>query len=197
MAWLALDRATRIAAARGDRHRHRHQRWIIGRDALAHDIRSRGFDTDQQAYTGVYGSTELDAAVLVLPTLGLEPLSSPRVASTVDAIRRQLSAGGPLLYRYPPGTDGLEGREGAFLACSFWLVQALARTGRQLEAESLLDELLPLGGPLGLYGEEMDPVTGDHLGNFPQALTHAALVQAVLSIASFTTQPGPKPAQSW
>jgi GH15 family glucan-1,4-alpha-glucosidase len=127
----------------------------------------------------------------------LEPVSSPRVASTVDAIRRQLSAGGPLLYRYPPGTDGLEGREGAFLACSFWLVQALARTGRQREAESLLDELLPLGGPLGLYGEEMDPVTGEHLGNFPQALTHAALVQAVLSIANTTTQPGPKPAQSW
>ena len=69
--------------------------------------------------------------------------------------------------------------------------------GRQGEAESLLDELLPLGGPLGLYGEEMDPVTGEHLGNYPQALTHAALVQAVLSIASTTTQPGLKPAQSW
>jgi GH15 family glucan-1,4-alpha-glucosidase len=197
MAWLALDRAARIAAARDDRHRHRQQRWISGRDALAEEIRSRGFDTDQHAYTGVYGSSELDAAVLVLPALGLEPASSQRVASTVDAIRRQLSAGGPLLYRYPPGTDGLEGREGAFLACSFWLVQALARTGRQGEAESLLDELLPLGGPLGLYGEEMDPVTGEHLGNYPQALTHAALVQAVLSIASTTTQPGRKPAQSW
>ena len=116
------------------------------------------------------------------PLLELEPASSARVVGTVDAIRRQLSAGGPLLYRYPPGTDGLAGGEGAFLPCSFWLVQALARTGRPDEAEALLDELLPLGGPLGLFGEEMDPATGEHLGNYPQALTHAALVQAVLAL---------------
>jgi GH15 family glucan-1,4-alpha-glucosidase len=109
---------------------------------------------------------------------------------TVDAIRRQLSAGGPLLYRYPPGTDGLAGGEGAFLPCSFWLVQALARTGRPDEAAALFEELLPLGGPLGLYGEEMDPVTGEHLGNYPQALTHAALVQAALSLTRTTTHAG-------
>ena len=120
--------------------------------------------------------------MLVLPVLEFEPAASPRVVGTVDAIRRQLSAGGPLLYRYPPGTDGLAGGEGAFLPCSFWLVQALARTGRPDEAEALLDELLPLGGPLGLYGEEMDPATGEHLGNYPQALTHAALVQAALAL---------------
>ena len=120
--------------------------------------------------------------MLILPLLEIEPASSARVVGTVDAIRRQLSAGGPLLYRYPPGTDGLAGGEGAFLPCSFWLVQALARTGRRDEAEALLDELLPLGGPLGLFGEEMDPATGEHLGNYPQALTHAALVQAVLAL---------------
>jgi len=105
------------------------------------------------------------------------------VVGTVDAIRRRLGAGGPLLYRYPPGSDGLEGGEGAFLPCSFWLVQALARTGRPAEAEALLGDLLPLGGPLGLYGEEMDPLSGEHLGNYPQALSHAALIQAVLAIA--------------
>ena len=138
---------------------------------------------DQNTYTGAYDSAELDAAVLVLPLLEFEPATSPRVVGTVDAIRRQLSAGGPLLYRYPPGTDGLDGGEGAFLPCSFWLVRALASTGRPDEAEALLDELLPLGGPLGLYGEEMDPSTGEHLGNYPQALTHAALVQAVLGSA--------------
>ena len=141
-----------------------------------------GSTPPSSAYTAAYGSTELDAAVLVLPVLELEPASSARVVGTVDAIRRQLSAGGPLLYRYPPGTDGLAGGEGAFLPCSFWLVQALARTGRRDEAEALLDELLALGGPLGLYGEEMDPATGEHLGNYPQALTHAALVQAVLAL---------------
>jgi GH15 family glucan-1,4-alpha-glucosidase len=182
MAWLALDRATRIAATRGDRRRNRQQRWTRARDALAAEIRVRGFDDDQNTYTASYDSAELDAAVLVLPLLELESATDPRVVGTVDAIRRRLGAGGPLLYRYPPGNDGLDGREGAFLPCSFWLVQALALTGRPGEAKALLDELLPLGGPLGLYGEEMDPATGEHLGNYPQALTHSALVQAVLAL---------------
>jgi GH15 family glucan-1,4-alpha-glucosidase len=182
MAWLALDRATRIAAARGDRHRRRSQRWASTRDTIADDIRARGFDRAQHTYTAAYGSAELDAALLILPLLDIEPTSSSRVVGTVDAVRQQLSAGGPLLYRYPPGSDGLAGTEGAFLPCSFWLVRALALTGRREEAEALLDELLPLGKPLGLFGEEMDPGTGEHLGNYPQALTHAALVQAVLAL---------------
>ncbi|MPY91819.1 MAG: glycoside hydrolase family 15 protein [Acidimicrobiia bacterium] len=181
MAWLALDRAVRIAAARGDRRRRR-LRWASARGALARDIRSRGYDGAQGAYTATYGSAGLDAALLVLPVLDFEPATGHRVVGTVDAIRRQLSAGGPLLYRYRPGTDGLQGGEGAFLPCSFWLVQALARTGRPDEARELLDELLPLGGPLGLYGEEMGPDTGEHLGNYPQCLTHAALVQAVFAL---------------
>ena len=87
-----------------------------------------------------------------------------------------------MLYRYPPGRDGLPGTEGAFLPCSFWLVQALARTGRRPEAVALFEELLDLAGPLGLYAEEMDPSTRAHLGNFPQTLTHASLVQAALAI---------------
>jgi GH15 family glucan-1,4-alpha-glucosidase len=182
MAWLALDRATRIAAVRHDRRRRRTLRWANARDALADDIRNRGFDLARSAYTAAYGSTELDAALLFLPLLEFEPASSARVVGTVDAVRRQLSAGGPLLYRYPPGSDGLTGGEGAFLPCSFWLVQALARTGRREAAEALLDELLALGGPLGLFGEEIDPGTGEHLGNYPQALTHAALVQAVFAL---------------
>jgi GH15 family glucan-1,4-alpha-glucosidase len=185
MAWLALDRASRIASARGDRRRRRQRRWTDARDALAGDIRTRGFDTGHGAYVGAYGSAELDAAVL-LPLLEFEPATNPRVVATIDAIHRRLGAGGPLLYRYPPGTDGLAGGEGAFLPCSFWLVQALARSGRPGEAAALFDELLALGGPLGLYGEEMDPSTGDHLGNYPQALTHAALVQAALALGDAT-----------
>jgi GH15 family glucan-1,4-alpha-glucosidase len=181
MAWLALDRAIRIAIARRDRHRRRQQRWACARDHLAEDIRSRGFDPAQGAYTGAYGSAALDAAVL-LPVVEFEPATDPRVVGTVDAIRRRLGAGGPLLYRYPAGTDGLAGGEGAFLPCSFWFVRALACTGRHGEAAALFDELLALGGPLGLYGEEIDPATGEHLGNFPQALTHAALVQAALTL---------------
>jgi GH15 family glucan-1,4-alpha-glucosidase len=196
MAWLALDRATRIAATRGDRHRHRSQRWASTRDALADDIRGRGFDPVQGTYTAAYGSTELDAALLILPLLEIESPSSARVIGTVDAIRQQLSAGGPLIYRYPPGSDGLVEDEGAFLPCSFWLVRALALTGRREAAEALLDDLLPLGGPLGLFGEEMDPGTGEHLGNYPQALTHAALVQAVLSLDDTRRNPTREPAKS-
>ena len=100
MAWLALDRAIRIAAARGDRRRRRQQRWAGARDALADDIRTRGFDPAQDAYTGAYGSAELDAAVL-LPVLEFEPATSPRVVGTVDAIRRRLGAGGPLAVPLP------------------------------------------------------------------------------------------------
>ena len=182
MAWLALDRSLRIADARHDRRPRRQQRWIDARAAIAEEVRARGFSPSLGAYTGVYGSRELDAAVLVLPELDIEPPLSSRVVGTIDAIRRELSAGGPLLYRYRPATDGLTGGEGAFLPCSFWLVQALARTGRRDQAVTLLDELLPLGGPLGLFAEEMDPATHEHLGNYPQALTHAALVQAVLAL---------------
>jgi GH15 family glucan-1,4-alpha-glucosidase len=183
MAWLALDRTLRIAMARGDRRAPRQRRWSDARDALVDDIRTLGFDAAQGAYTGAYGSTELDAAVL-LPVLEFETAANPRVVGTIDAVRRRLSACGPLLYRYSPGTDGLAGGEGAFLPCSFWLVQALARTGRHGEAAALFDELISLGGPLGLYGEEMDPTTGEHLGNFPQALTHAALVQAAVALGA-------------
>ena len=127
-------------------------------------------------------STELDAAVLVLPLLGIEADDSPRVRSTIDAIAAALGAGGPLLYRYPPGRDGLAGGEGAFLPCSFWHVQALASTGRTDEARALLDQLVDLASPLGLYAEEIDPASGRHLGNYPQALTHSALVQAALAL---------------
>jgi GH15 family glucan-1,4-alpha-glucosidase len=181
MAWLALDRAIRIATARGDRRRARRQRWTAARDALVDDIRTWGFDPTVGAYTGAYGSVGLDAAV-VLPVTEFEPATSPRVVGTVDAIRARLGAGGPLLFRYPPGSDGLTGGEGAFLPCSFWLVHALARTGRHDEAAAMFDQLVTLGGPLGLYAEELDPATGEHLGNFPQALTHAALVQAALAL---------------
>jgi GH15 family glucan-1,4-alpha-glucosidase len=181
MAWLALDRAVRLA----ERHRtsgRRRRRWAAQRDALAAEIRECGFDPVRNSYTRSYGSADVDAALLVLPLLGIEPAGSDRVRGTIDAIARDLHAGGPLLYRYPPGRDGLPGSEGAFLPCSFWLVQALAASGRPGEATELLDTLVDRGSPLGLYAEEMDPTGGRQLGNFPQALTHAALVQAALAL---------------
>jgi GH15 family glucan-1,4-alpha-glucosidase len=181
MAWLALDRALRIAAERGAPARRRRW-WLQQRDAIAAEVTTRGFDPAKGAYTRSYGSRDLDAAVLVLPLLGVEPPDAPRVRGTIDAIQRELGASGPLLYRYPPGEDGLPGGEGAFLPCSFWLAQALAKSGRLDDATGVLDELVALASPLGLYAEEMDPTSRRHLGNYPQALTHAALVQAALAI---------------
>lgn len=181
MAWLALDRALRIAAIRGVAS-DRTQRWQEQRDAIAEDVRARGFAPELGSYTRSYGSEDLDAALLLLPLLDIEPADSARVRGTIDAVRRVLGAGGPLVYRYRPGNDGLPGVEGAFVACSFWLVQALAATGRVREAYELFDELIALGGPLGLYAEEIDPASGRALGNFPQALSHAALVQAALAL---------------
>jgi GH15 family glucan-1,4-alpha-glucosidase len=181
MAWLALDRALRIAGTHPTRPR-RLSHWQAARDAIAAELSNRGFNPVVGAYTRTYGSGDLDAAVLILPLLDLEPPSSARVVSTVDAIARELDAGWPLVYRYPPGGDGLPGGEGAFLPCSFWLVQALAATGRSQEARARLDRLVRLASPLGLFAEELDPRTRAHLGNYPQALTHATLVQAALAV---------------
>ncbi|MEU4602603.1 glycoside hydrolase family 15 protein [Kribbella sp. NPDC023972] len=181
MAWLALDSALRIA----ETHRlsdRRRRGWQAVREAIGIEVKKLGFDTSIGSYTRSYGSPELDAALLILPRIGLEESGSPRVRGTVDAIRSRLGAGGPLLYRYPPGRDGLAGGEGAFLPCSFWLVDALALDGRGREAVDLFTELMDRASPLGLYAEEMDPDTGAHLGNYPQALTHAALIQAALSL---------------
>lgn len=186
MAWLALDRAIRIAATRRTPARHV-ERWRAERDAVAAEVRAKGFNADLGAYVRTYGSADFDAAVLILPLLDLEPPDSRASRGTVDGIRRHLAAGGPLLYRYPPGDDGLPGTEGAFLPCSFWLVQALARTGRVDTARQLFDDLVDRASPLGLFAEEMDPATGAHLGNFPQALTHAALVQAALAVRDAST----------
>ena len=181
MAWLALDRALRIAHQRGGSPRRRDW-WRASRDAIASDVMAKGFDHGKGSYTRAYGSGELDAAVLVLPLLGLEPPGSPKVSGTIDAIAKELGATGPLLYRYPPGHDGLPGTEGAFLPCSFWHVQALAKTGRREQAAERFAELLRLASPLGLYAEEMDPVSREHLGNYPQALTHSSMVQAALAM---------------
>lgn len=190
MAWLALDRALRIAATHHVGKRRR-LRWETARSGIAAQVRARGYDPARNSYVRTYGSDDLDAALLVLPLTGLEEPGSPRLAGTVEAIRTELSAGFPLLYRYPPGQDGLPGTEGAFLPCSFWLVQALANTGQHKDAVALFEAVLEKASPLGLFSEEMDPASGSFLGNFPQALTHSALVQAALALRD--TVPHPQP----
>jgi GH15 family glucan-1,4-alpha-glucosidase len=181
MAWLALDRGARLADGRSARAARRGARWRTVRDEIADDVRSNGFDADVGAYTAAYGAKDLDASVLLLPLIGVEPEGSVRTATTIQAIRDRLGAGGPLVYRYLDD-DGLGVPEGAFLPCSFWLVQALARIGKHEEAHDLFVQTLEMAGPLGLFAEEMDPATRTQLGNFPQALTHAALLQAALAL---------------
>jgi GH15 family glucan-1,4-alpha-glucosidase len=190
MAWLALDRAARIAGTHRTR-RGRIERWRAEREALAVDVRERGFDPRRGSYVRSYGAADLDAALLLLPALGFEEPGSPRVLGTVSAIRTEL-ASGPFVFRYR-SEEGQAATEGAFLACSFWLVDALARLGKVDEAAGLFDSLLAHANDLGLFGEEMDPATGEHLGNFPLGLTHAALIHAALSFQAARHQIPPSP----
>jgi GH15 family glucan-1,4-alpha-glucosidase len=177
MAWLGLDRAVRLATGAGVRTR-RIRRWSVERDRIADAVRERGFDERRGTYLQEFGGRGLDAAALLMPVTGIERGDSPRIRGTIDAIRTELGAGGPLLYRYRSTGP----TEGAFLPCSFWLVQALAAAGRRDEACEVFSATCRLATPLGLFAEEMDPDTGEHLGNFPQGLTHAGLVHAALAL---------------
>ncbi len=180
MAFVALDRAARIAhLQKSDLGRAR--RWEREREALRADVRERGWNDELKSYTASYGSNHLDAALLLVAMSELEDSHPERIRSTIDAIRERLGAGGVLLYRYL-GRDGRPVGEGAFLACTFWMIDALARCGQVDEAEDLLDRAVRLGGELGLLAEEIDPATGEMLGNHPQALSHSTLVAAALSI---------------
>ena len=150
----------------------------------------RGYDAKRGTFTQYYGSAELDAAVLLIPEVGFLPPSDSRVVSTVETIQRELMSGGLVLrYTQPPAAgpasptevDGLSGGEGAFLACSFWLVNALHMIGRYDEAEKLFDRLLSLRNDLGLLSEEYDPRYARQVGNFPQAFSHMPLIQSALN----------------
>lgn len=181
MAWLALDRMTRMTEHRRVA-KDRKRKWVKGRDALASWIRNEGVDPERGNLVWRAGSSEVDGSLLLLPVTEFETEGSSLVTTTIDAIRSDLEIAPGLLLRYPPGVDALEGNEGVFLPCSFWLVQALARTGKVAEANETFDRLLSYANEVGLFGEEMDPQTNEQLGNFPQAFTHATLVQAALAL---------------
>lgn len=183
MAWLALDRASKLARGRRVRAA-RAATWARERDALASWLRTHGVDRDRAAFTWKAGSREADAALLLLPVVGLEAPESPLVRGTIEAVRQDLEIAPGLLLRYRRGADGLDGEEGAFLPCSFWLVQALAYAGRRDEATALFETLLSYSNDVGLFSEEIDPDTKQLVGNFPQAFTHATLVQAALALQS-------------
>jgi GH15 family glucan-1,4-alpha-glucosidase len=153
-------------------------------------VEEHGWDDERGSFIRAPDQRELDASLLTLSLLGFDDPKRERIRGTVDAIRREL-ADGPLVYRYR-GDDGVEGEEGAFLTCSFWLVDALARDGRLDEAVDLMEQLVPLSNDVGLFSEEMNPQTKEFLGNFPQGLTHLALVNAAITIADVKETGAPR-----
>jgi len=177
--WIALDRACKLAerGAIPDRS----ARWRSAADELREFIETQGWDEELGSYVRATDLREPDASLLTMPLLGYGDPKGERICSTIDTIERELRKG-PFVYRYL-GDDGVAGTEGAFLTCSFWLVEALAHAGRLDRAHALMDELIGLANDVGLYSEEVDPHTHDFLGNFPQALTHLALVNAAVGIA--------------
>jgi GH15 family glucan-1,4-alpha-glucosidase len=179
MCWVALDRAVRLSDA-GQMPSSHTAAWQTEALAIREFIESRCWSPRLESYTRCAGDEELDASLLLGVLLGYGAPDASRLSSTVTAIRRDLGRG-PLLHRYS-GEDGLRGGEGAFLCCSFWLADALARIGRLSEATELMEQLLSLAGDVGLYAEELDPDTGEMLGNTPQGLVHLALINAAVSI---------------
>ncbi|WP_369356234.1 glycoside hydrolase family 15 protein [Streptomyces sp. cg2] len=183
MAWVAADRAVR-ALERHPRLGGDVNRWRAMRDDVHREVCARGYDADRGAFTQSYGSRELDAATLLIPRVGFLPGDDPRVVSTVDTVRRELSHDG-LVRRYSTegrSVDGLPGSEGAFLVCSFWLADALLLTGRRAAARKLFEHLLTLRNDVGLLSEEYDPAARRQLGNFPQAFSHVGLVGTAFAL---------------
>jgi GH15 family glucan-1,4-alpha-glucosidase len=179
LCWVALDRACSLAE--DEMIPDRSERWRKAADEIREFVDAKCWDAERGSYLRAPDMPELDASLLTLAILAYDDPNSERARGTVAAIERDLKTG-PFVYRYR-GEDGLEGKEGAFLTCSFWLVDTYARQGRLDDARSLMDELIGLANDVGLFSEEIDPASGDFLGNFPQGLTHLALVNAASSIA--------------
>jgi GH15 family glucan-1,4-alpha-glucosidase len=178
-AWAALDRALRLVE-RGQLPADRARGWRNAAEELRGFVERECWSDERGAYVMYAGADKLDAAVLRGARLGFADPGSGRLAATIEAIRAELGAGGALLYRY----SGQEEVEGAFVACSFWLADALARAGRLEEAHATMDSAVALANDVGLFAEEIDPATGAFLGNFPQGLSHLALINAAASISN-------------
>jgi GH15 family glucan-1,4-alpha-glucosidase len=183
MCWVAAERGADLARERGDDERAK--RWQAGADEIRAEVLNRGVSS-RGVFRQHYETDELDASLLLIPVVGFLPPDDDRVKATVLAIADELTKDGLVLrYRVEATDTGFEGEEGTFTICSFWLVTALTMIGETERARALCQKLLSLAGPLMLYAEEIDPTTGQHLGNFPQAFTHLALIEAVsLLIAS-------------
>jgi GH15 family glucan-1,4-alpha-glucosidase len=180
MAWVAFDRAVKLVEECGCTATGNVGRWKKIRDQIHAEVCARGYSTKKKAFTQFYGSDALDASLLMMPLARFLPFTDKRVRGTIEAIERELMRDGFVLrYRTEEeGVDGLPGGEGVFLPCSFWLASCLHRIGRETEARELFERLLGLRNDLGLLSEEYDPIGKRQLGNFPQAFSHVALVNA-------------------
>jgi GH15 family glucan-1,4-alpha-glucosidase len=179
MCWVALDRGIRLAQLYHPELDITH--WRLEYSRIRQDILSRGYDIELQAFTQTYDNDELDASNLLLPLLGFIDPNDPRMLSTIERIMQGLSDEQGLIYRYRC-EDGLAGGEGVFLPCTFWLIDNLIMQGRVTEARSLFERVLTCAGPLGLFSEEAEAGTGAALGNYPQALTHIALINTAVNL---------------
>jgi len=182
MAWVVFDRLVRMAEEL--KLEAPLDRWRQTRDEIHGEVCERGYDAERRTFTQYYGSKELDASVLNIPLVGFLPGDDERVTGTIDAIRSELGRGGFVSrYSTAESDDGLPGDEGQFLACSFWLVSALAMNGRVKEARELFERLAGISNDLGLLAEEYDVARGRQVGNFPQAFSHLTLIGAANAIA--------------
>ncbi|MGK5530413.1 glycoside hydrolase family 15 protein [Streptomyces sp. URMC 129] len=187
MAWVAVDRTVKLIES-GEVDGPL-DRWRDLRDEIHRSVCLHGYDKERNTFTQSYGSKELDASLLLIPQMGFLPPDDKRVIGTIEAIQRELSTLDGFILRYPTagaqaGVDGLEGDEGAFLACSFWLADDLAMIGRVEEARKLFEKLLALRNDLGLLAEEWDPRRMRQVGNFPQAFSHVPLIDTALRLTA-------------
>jgi GH15 family glucan-1,4-alpha-glucosidase len=189
MAWVAVDRAVRAVERFGLEGPLDH--WRALRAEIHEGVCRNGYDPDRKAFTQFYGSRRLDASLLMIPLVGFLPPTDGRVVGTVEAIQQELRRDGFVMRYSPEGgkeVDGLQGSEGSFLPCTFWLADNLWLMGRRKEARSLLARLLEARNDVGLLSEEYDPRAGRLLGNFPQAFSHVSLINTALNLSAW---PGP------
>ena len=177
---MAADRGARLAALRDDVDCLK--RWTAAAEEIRADVCRHGVD-ERGVFTQYYGTSALDASLLLLPLVRFLPPDDERIRATVLAIADELTVHGLVRrYKVDETDDGVGGEEGTFAICSFWLVSALTEIGEAARARQLCEKLLSYASPLGLFAEEIDPLSGRHLGNFPQAFSHLALINAVMHV---------------
>ena len=182
MCWVALDRAIRAADAIAWDDPTEIERWKAVREEIKEDVLRHGYDERAGAFVQSYGSANLDASVLMLPLVGFIKASDPRMRSTIEQIERGLTSPEGLVYRYKDFDDGLSGHEGTFTLCSFWLLDNLIYLDEIDRAEAMMNNLFTYANDVGLFSEEIGPVDGEALGNFPQAFTHMAVINTAVQL---------------